>query len=163
MASPQRFSEMTDPGDEPIMVDEDFEIVDDDSDVEVTPAQLRAETSSGGIVGWILFSLLITACTATVLLVALPMYDELQALRVEGQKLAAELKTAHTHEEDLAGENANLDAARVRLTASLAQKAVELEDELRARADLERRLKDEIKKNAEHEANAARGRKTRRH
>jgi chromosome segregation ATPase len=110
--------------------------------------------------------LLVTACTATVLLVGLPMHDELQALRVERQQLTEELKTAQAHEEDLAGEVVNLDAARERLSTSLAQKSMELEDALRARADLDRRLKDEIKKNEEHNASAAqaaRGRKSRRH
>ncbi len=152
MASPQRFTEMTDPGDEPILVDEDFEVVEDDADVVSLTATADNGGSSSGAAGWILFGLLVTGCTATVLLVGLPMQDELDALRADKHRINEELKNARTHEEDLAGEIVNLEAARTRLTSSLAQKSVELEESARAQADLERRLKDEIKKN---EARAA--------
>ena len=149
---------MTDPGDEPILVDEDFEVVEDDADVVALTASADTGGSSGAA-GWILFGLLVTACTATVLLVGLPMHDELEALRADKHRINDELKAARAHEEDLAGEIVNLEAARTRLTSSLAQKSVELEEGMRARAELERRLKDEIKKS---EARAASDQATRR-
>ncbi len=154
MASPQRFTEVTDPGDEPLLVTEDFEILEEDADLGESPATAET-TPSGGGWGWILFGVLVTACTATVLLYGFPMYDEVRALRIEKQRLADDLKNARAHEDTLAEELGDLDAARARLTASLAQKSVALEDTLRAQADAERRLRDEIKKNETRGSNTA--------
>ncbi len=168
MASPQRFSEITNPGDEPMLLDEGFEIVEEEP-VELTANADESEMSdsSGGLLPWILFGLLVTGCTATVLFVGLPMHDELEALRADKHRLSAELKASQEREEALAAEVDTLDATRARLTAVVAQKTVELEDAVKVQNDLKRALRDEIKKNEQRRdtgtSQTSRGRRSRRH
>lgn len=167
MASPQRFSEITNPGDEPMLLDEGFEIVEEEP-VELTANADESEMSdsSGGLLPWILFGLLVTGCTATVLFVGLPMHDELEALRADKHRLSAELKASQEREEALAAEVDTLDATRARLTAVVAQKTVELEDAVKVQNDLKRALRDEIKKNEQRRdtgtSQTSRGRRSRR-
>ncbi len=167
MASPQRFSEITNPGDEPMLLDEGFEIVEEEP-VELTANADESEMSdsSGGLLPWILFGLLVTGCTATVLFVGLPMHDELEALRADKHRLSAELKASQEREEALAAEVDTLDATRARLTAAVAQKTVELEDAVKIQNDLKRALRDEIKKNEQRRdtgtSQTSRGRRSRR-
>lgn len=165
MASPQRFSEVTDPGEEPLLVDDGFEIVEGEAIGEDAKADTVEEVESsggGGAAGWILFGLLVTACTATVLLVGLPMHEELQALRADKQRLSTELKSSQERESALASEVETLDATRARLTATVAQKTVELDDAIKVQVDLKKSLRDEIKKNEQLRAESGTSSRSRR-
>lgn len=169
MASPQRFSEVTNPGDEPVLVDEGFEIVEEEGVDGVVSDDAPDESQSASAVPWILLGLLVTGMTATVLLIGLPMRDEIVALNSEKARLAVELKAATTRIDELRSELDTLDAARARLTASVAQKTVALEDSERAQDELNRKLHDEIQKHEARQAASAAatpqrtGRRSKRH